>query len=77
MLPGHGVMAHAERPGRLPWPIVRSGFAPRPLLFLILLVIAFVLFGVGFTLHALWWIAVVLGIVAIVGFVTGRRGGGD
>ena len=50
---------------------------PRPLLFLILLVIAFVLFGVGFTLHALWWIAVVLGIVAIVGFATGRRGGGD
>ncbi len=50
---------------------IRIGW--RPLFFLILLVVAFVLFGVGFTLHLLWWIAVAIGVVAIFGFVTGRR----
>ncbi len=50
---------------------IRIGW--RPLFFLILLVVAFVLFGVGLTLHLLWWTAVVIGVVSIFGFVTGRR----
>ncbi|WP_374984609.1 DUF5670 family protein [Streptomyces fradiae] len=49
-----------------------------PLLLVLLLVL--ILFGVGFALEALWWIAVILLVVWLLGFVmrsadsAGKRG---
>lgn len=40
---------------------------------LLFLLLVFVLFGSGFALHALWWVAVIAAIVWIVGFFTGPR----
>ncbi len=42
---------------------------------ILLAVLAIVLFGVGFTIHVLWWIAIVVAIVWLAGFVV-RPGGG-
>ncbi|MEV5241121.1 DUF5670 family protein [Streptomyces cinnamoneus] len=44
-----------------------------PLLLVLLLVLIF--FGFGFALKALWWIAIILLIVWLLGFVV-RSGGG-
>jgi Family of unknown function (DUF5670) len=38
--------------------------------------LALILFGLGFTVHLLWWIAIVLAIVWLIGFFVhsgGRR----
>jgi hypothetical protein len=44
-----------------------------PILVLALLIVL-ILFGLGFTLHVLWWIAVVALIIWLLGFLF--RGGG-
>lgn len=47
---------------------------------LVVLLLALLLFGAGFALHLLWWIAVVVLVLWLLGFVargthaTGRRG---
>jgi hypothetical protein len=52
------------------------------MLWILLFVLILVVFGFGFTMQALWWVAAVLLIVWIVGFAMrgrgsgGRRGGG-
>jgi uncharacterized membrane protein YtjA (UPF0391 family) len=40
---------------------------------IVLLVLALLLGGLGFAVHVLWWIAVVLFVVWLVGLVLGRR----
>ncbi len=40
----------------------------------LLALIALVLFGVGFTVHLLWWVAIVVALVWIIGFAA--HGGG-
>ncbi len=42
---------------------------------ILLAVLAVALFGVGFTIHVLWWIAIAVAIVWLAGFVV-RPGGG-
>ncbi|TQJ86028.1 hydrophobic protein [Streptomyces sp. SLBN-31] len=45
------------------------------ILWILLLLLILVVFGFGFIMHLLWWAAVVLLVVWIVGFVMrGRRG---
>ncbi|MFB6628286.1 DUF5670 family protein [Streptomyces sp. NPDC056362] len=44
-----------------------------PLLLVLLLVL--VLFGAGFALNALWWIAVILLVVWLLGFVARPKSG--
>ncbi|BBA96419.1 hypothetical protein RVR_1705 [Actinacidiphila reveromycinica] len=47
---------------------------------LVVLVLALLLFGAGFALHLLWWVAVIALVVWLLGFVmrgthsSGRRG---
>lgn len=41
---------------------------------LVALVVVLILFGLGFTLHALWWIAIIALILWLLGFLF--RGGG-
>ncbi|MFI6350076.1 hydrophobic protein [Streptomyces sp. NPDC050560] len=47
---------------------------------LVVLLLALILFGAGFAVQALWWIAVVVAVVWLLGFVIrpaasgGRRG---
>ncbi|MFG2306252.1 hydrophobic protein [Actinacidiphila glaucinigra] len=44
---------------------------------LLLLLLALILFGAGFALKALWWIAVIVLVVWLLGFVfRGAEGGG-
>jgi hypothetical protein len=38
----------------------------------VVLILALILGGVGFSLHVLWWFAVIALIVAVVLFLTGR-----
>ena len=38
-------------------------------LILAVLLIALILFGLGFTLHLLWWLAIIVLIVWLLGFV--------
>ncbi len=44
-------------------------------LILLILILALLLGGFGFAIHALWWIALVVLVVWLVGFVA-RRGEG-
>ena len=44
-------------------------------LILLVLLLALLFGGLGFALHALWWVAVIVAIVWLVGFVA-RSGGG-
>lgn len=37
--------------------------------------LAILLFGVGFTVHVLWWVAALLALVWLVGFVARPAGG--
>ena len=37
--------------------------------------LALVLFGIGFSLHLLWWIAIVVAVIWLIGFAI-RPGGG-
>jgi hypothetical protein len=43
---------------------------------LVFLLITFLLFGAGFTLHILWWIAAIALAVWLIGLIVGRTGGG-
>jgi len=42
-------------------------------LFVVLLILALILFGVGFAVHLLWWLLIVVLIIAIVNWLFGRR----
>jgi hypothetical protein len=42
-------------------------------LFIVLLILALIVFGVGFAVHLLWWLLVVLLIIAVLGWLFGRR----
>ncbi|MGX1907980.1 hydrophobic protein [Streptomyces phaeochromogenes] len=46
------------------------------LLWILLLLLILVVFGIGFTMQTLWWVAAVLLVVWIVGFTRHGRGGG-
>jgi hypothetical protein len=41
-------------------------------LLLLALLIILVLFGAGFALHVLWWVAIVALVIAVVGFFARR-----
>jgi len=43
------------------------------LLLLLALLVVLVLFGAGFALHVLWWVAIVALILWLVGFFFARR----
>jgi small-conductance mechanosensitive channel len=55
-------------------PVARRLITMVPLLLVLLL--ALILFGAGFALKALWWIAVVVLIVWLLGFVVRSADGG-
>ena len=42
---------------------------------LLVALLALILFGVGFTIHVLWWIAIVVAVVWLIGFMVRPRGG--
>ena len=42
---------------------------------LLVALLALILFGVGFTVHLLWWIAIVVAVVWLIGFLVRPRGG--
>jgi hypothetical protein len=42
---------------------------------ILLALIAVILFGVGFTVHVLWWIAIAAAVIWLLGFVA--HGGGN
>ncbi|MER5448704.1 hydrophobic protein [Streptomyces sp. NPDC002766] len=45
------------------------------ILWILLLLLILVVFGIGFTMHLLWWVAIVLLVLWIAGFLMrGRRG---
>ncbi|MEV7427704.1 MULTISPECIES: hydrophobic protein [unclassified Streptomyces] len=44
---------------------------------LIVLLIVLIVFGLGFVLHALWWIAVVLFVLWLLGFLIRRPSSGS
>ena len=39
----------------------------------VLLILALIVFGVGFAVHLLWWLLIVLLVIAILGWLFGRR----
>jgi hypothetical protein len=39
---------------------------------ILILLLALILFGLGFTLHALWWIAIVVFALWLIGWAVGR-----
>ena len=42
-------------------------------LFIVLLILALIVFGVGFAVHLLWWLLIVLLVIAVLGWLFGRR----
>jgi hypothetical protein len=42
-------------------------------LFIVLLILALIVFGAGFAVHLLWWLLIVLLVVAVIGWLMGRR----
>lgn len=42
---------------------------------LVFALITLLLFGVGFTLHILWWIAAIVLVVWVIGFIAHGSGG--
>jgi hypothetical protein len=42
-------------------------------LFIVLLILALIVFGVGFAVHLLWWLLIVLLVIAILSWLFGRR----
>jgi len=42
---------------------------------ILLAVLAIALFGVGFTIHVLWWIAIAVAVVWLAGFLVHPGGG--
>ena len=45
-------------------------------LFIVLLILALIIFGVGFAVHLLWWLLIVLLVIANLGLLFGRRARG-
>jgi hypothetical protein len=41
---------------------------------LLIALLAIVLFGIGFTVHVLWWIALALAVLWLIGFVARPHG---
>ena len=41
--------------------------------FIVLLILALIVFGVGFAVHLLWWLLIVLLVIAILSWLFGRR----
>ena len=39
----------------------------------LLLILALIVFGVGFAVHLLWWLLIVLLVIAILSWLFGRR----
>ena len=42
-------------------------------LLIVLLILALILFGAGFALHLLWWLLVIVLILAVISWIFGRR----
>jgi Flp pilus assembly protein TadB len=42
-------------------------------LFIVLLILALIIFGVGFAVHLLWWLLIILLVIAVLGWLFGRR----
>ena len=42
-------------------------------LFIVLLILALIVFGVGFAVHLLWWLLIALLVIAVLGWLFGRR----
>ncbi len=42
---------------------------------LLVALLALILFGVGFSIHLLWWIAIVVAVLWLIGFVVHPGGG--
>jgi hypothetical protein len=42
-------------------------------LFIVLLILALIVFGVGFAVHLLWWLLIVLLVIAVISWLFGRR----
>jgi hypothetical protein len=42
-------------------------------LFIVLLILALILFGAGFALHLLWWLLIIVLILAVLSWIFGRR----
>jgi hypothetical protein len=42
-------------------------------LFIVLLILALILFGAGFALHLLWWLLIIVLILAVISWIFGRR----
>jgi hypothetical protein len=42
-------------------------------LFIVLLILALIVFGVGFAVHLLWWLLIILLVVAVLSWLFGRR----
>jgi len=42
-------------------------------LFIVLLILALIVFGVGFAVHLLWWLLIILLVIAVIGWLFGRR----
>jgi len=47
------------------------------LLILLILLLAIVLFGVGFAVHVLWWIALAVLVIWLLGFLVRASEGGS
>jgi hypothetical protein len=42
-------------------------------LFIVLLILALIVFGVGFAVHLLWWLLIILLVIAVLSWLFGRR----
>ena len=42
-------------------------------LFIVLLILALIIFGVGFAVHLLWWLLIILLVIAVLSWLFGRR----
>jgi hypothetical protein len=42
-------------------------------LLIVLLILALIVFGVGFAVHLLWWLLIILLIIAVLSWLFGRR----
>jgi hypothetical protein len=45
-------------------------------LILLVLILAILLFGLGFAIHVLWWIALIVAVLWLLGFVLRAGAGG-
>jgi len=42
-------------------------------LFIVLLILALIIFGVGFAVHLLWWLLIIVLVIAVLNWLFGRR----